>query len=55
VKEGECEVERRGEGEGERERERERERKKERLLPPAFYKAVSFIITGLFIKMTQNL
>jgi len=30
VKEGECEVERRGEGEGERERERERERMKER-------------------------
>lgn len=38
-----------------RDRESERERKKERLLHPAFYKAVSFIITGLFIKMTQNL
>lgn len=39
-----------------REREREEERKeRERLLHPAFYKAVSFIITGLFIKMTQNL
>lgn len=44
VKEGECEVERQREGKKERKKERERER----LLHPAFYKAVSFIITGLF-------
>lgn len=34
-------------------KEGERERKK-RLLCPPFYTTISFIIIGLFIKMTQN-